>query len=75
MNTMKLKMAFKERFGQGIFEHQLEARMKEGLRLLQETNLAIKDVAGIVGYQRATSFISKFGEYFGYPPSQVEKIK
>jgi AraC-like DNA-binding protein len=75
MNTLKLKMAFKEKFGQGIFEYQLAARMNEALRLLQETDLTTKAIAGMVGYQLTTSFITKFREYFGYPPSQVVKNK
>jgi AraC-like DNA-binding protein len=75
MNTLKLKMAFKEKFGQGIFEYQLAARMNEALRLLQETDLKTKAIAGMVGYRLTTSFITKFQEYFGYPPSQVVKNK
>lgn len=75
MNEMKLKIAFKEIFGQGIFEYQLEARMKEAQRLLQETNLTTKAIAGMVGYRLTTSFITKFREYFGYPPSSVKRNK
>jgi AraC-like DNA-binding protein len=75
MNEMKLKRAFKERYGQGIFEFQLAIRMKEARRLLQETDLPIKAIASMVGYQLTSSFITKFREYFGYPPSQVIKQK
>ncbi|MBS1974238.1 MAG: helix-turn-helix transcriptional regulator [Bacteroidetes bacterium] len=73
MNEMKLKIAFKEIFGLGIFEYQLKARMQEAHRLLKETDLTTKQVAGLVGYKLTTSFITKFREYFGYPPSVVAK--
>jgi AraC-like DNA-binding protein len=75
MNTLKLKTAFKEKFGQGIFEYQLAARMNEALRLLRETDLKTKVIAGLVGYELTTSFITKFREYFGYAPSEVAKNK
>lgn len=73
MNEMKLKMVFKELFGLGIFEYHLEARMKEALRLLEETNFTTKAIASMVGYQLTTSFITKFREHFGYPPSEVNR--
>jgi AraC-like DNA-binding protein len=75
MNEMKLKMVFKEVYGSGIFEYQLDARMKEAHRLLEETDLNTKTIASMVGYQLGTSFITKFREYFGYPPSIVTRKK
>ncbi len=75
MNTMTLKMAFKQEFHKGIFEFHLDQRMKESRRLLKESNLNIKTIASMVGYDRATSFITKFSEYFGYPPSRIQKNK
>jgi AraC-like DNA-binding protein len=47
--------------------------MQEAHRLLEETNLTTKAIAARVGYDLTTSFITKFREYFGYPPSQVSK--
>jgi AraC-like DNA-binding protein len=73
MNETKLKQAFKEIFGMGIFEYQLEARMKEAHRLLIETDLSTKAIASLVGYELGTSFITKFREYFGYAPSELGK--
>ncbi|PWU01142.1 MAG: hypothetical protein C5B52_07750 [Bacteroidetes bacterium] len=75
MNEMKLKMGFKKEKGQGIFEFQLASRMKEAHRLLLETDLTTKAIAAKVGYQLTTSFITKFREFFGYPPSQVSKMR
>lgn len=73
MNTMRLKMAFKQQYGETIFSFHLGERMKEAHRLIAETDLPTKAVAGQVGYELTTSFITKFREFFGYPPSQVKK--
>lgn len=75
MNEMKLKMAFKQRYGLGIFEFQLEARMKEAHRMLEENELSTKAIASRVGYRLTTSFISKFREYFGYTPGTITRRK
>jgi AraC-like DNA-binding protein len=72
MNEMKLKTAFKEIFGKAIFEYQLAARMEEAHRLILETHLTTKAIAVKVGYRHTTSFISKFSEYFGYPPGKIQ---
>jgi AraC-like DNA-binding protein len=74
-NTMKLKKVFKAHYGKGVYSYQLEARMQEAHRLLDETSLPTKAVAAAVGYNLTTSFITKFREYFGYPPSQVRLKK
>jgi len=73
MNTMRLKLAFKQQYGETIFSFHLGERMKEAHRLIAETDLPTKAVARKVGYELTTSFITKFREFFGYPPSQVKK--
>lgn len=75
MNEMKLKIAFKENFGKGIFEYHLDARMQEAQRLLHETDLTAKAIADMLGYNSTTSFITKFREYFGYPPGNITRNK
>jgi AraC-like DNA-binding protein len=73
MNEMKLKTVFKAVYGKGIHSYQLDARMHEAHKLLELGELTTKAIAGKVGYELTTSFITKFREYFGYPPSQVSK--
>ncbi|HSZ33188.1 MAG TPA: AraC family transcriptional regulator [Puia sp.] len=73
MNEMTFKLAFKQEFGKGIFEYHLDQRMKEAHRLLKNSHLPIKKIAGMVGYELTTSFITKFIEYFGYPPSRIQR--
>lgn len=73
MNEMKLKTVFKAVYGKGIHAYQLDARMHEAHQLLEKGELTTKAIAAKVGYELTTSFITKFREYFGYPPSQVTK--
>ncbi len=72
MNVMTFKVAFKQVFGKGVFEFHLDQRMKEANRLLKNSGLPIKKIASLVGYELTTSFITKFIEYFGYPPSDIQ---
>jgi len=73
MNEMKLKTVFKAIYGKGIHSYQLDARMHVAHKLLEEGDLTTKAIAAKVGYELTTSFITKFREYFGYPPSQVSR--
>lgn len=73
MNTTKLKKAFSEKYGSGIFEFQLEYRMKEAMRLLRETNMPMKEIRIELGYKGLSSFITKFHEYHGITPGKVER--
>ncbi len=73
MSEKKLKKLFVQAFGMPIFECHLESRMKEAHRLLEEAQHNTKQIAAMVGYRLTTSFITKFREFFGYPPSGVRR--
>jgi AraC-like DNA-binding protein len=73
MNEMKLKIAFKEMVGKNILEFHIDQRMKEALRLLKFSDLSTKEIAGLVGYEFTTNFISRFRKYYGFPPSDIQK--
>jgi AraC-like DNA-binding protein len=73
MPEIKLKLAFKQVFGKGIFEFHLDQRMKEAHRLLKDSRLPTKMVAAMTGYNHTTNFISMFRKYFGYPPSRIQR--
>lgn len=73
MSEKKLKRLFVQVFGMPMFEFHLEMRMKEAHRLLEEADYNTKEIAAMVGYRLTTSFITKFREFFGYPPSGVKK--
>jgi AraC-like DNA-binding protein len=73
MNEMKLKLAFKQVNGKGIFEYHLDQRMKVALRLLKYSELSTKEIAALVGYEFTTNFISRFRKYYGFPPSKIQR--
>jgi AraC-like DNA-binding protein len=73
MSEMRLKLAFQQEIGKPISKFHMDQRMKEAHRLLKDDGLPAKMVAQMVGYSYVTNFISHFGEYFGYPPSTIQK--
>lgn len=73
LNEVRLKQVFKQEFEEGIFEHLLNARMREAHRLLAETNKPIKEIASLIGYCRTTSFITAFRKHFDYTPGSMRR--
>jgi AraC family transcriptional regulator, transcriptional activator of the genes for pyochelin and ferripyochelin receptors len=73
MNEFKLKAAFRQMFGMGIFEFRLDQRMQEALHLLETSDQPMKAIASNTGYDRLTSFITAFRRHFGYTPGSVRR--
>lgn len=46
--------------------------MKHASTLLKESNLAVKEVAQLVGYQDPLYFSKQFKKYFGKTPSHYK---
>jgi AraC-like DNA-binding protein len=70
INEFKLKTGFRELFGQGIYGYLQSERMQESARLLTETRLTIKEIAGKTGYRSVNSFIKAFRKTFGVTPGK-----
>jgi AraC-like DNA-binding protein len=73
LNEFKLKTGFKRRFGIGIFEFLLMARMEEAKRQLIETDKPIKQIAALTGYDHLTNFITAFRKHFGFTPGSLRR--
>jgi AraC-like DNA-binding protein len=71
LNRNKLHYGFKQCFGISLHEYQTERRMHTALKLLQETGLAISDVAARVGFDEPTNFTAAFKRYFAVLPSDA----
>jgi AraC-like DNA-binding protein len=71
MSESKLKRAFKEHFGNTVFEFGLECRMRHALELLRAGSVSICQVAECVGYRHQTSFTAAFRDHFGFLPSEA----
>ncbi len=71
MNKTKLQHAFQQIHGVSFYQYQLNERMNEARRLLEESDLSIKEISTIAGYKHSTHFIKKFREHFGFNPSII----
>lgn len=68
LNDYKLKQGFRQVFGITPFGYLREQRLKQAQQLLQETDMAIEQVATTVGYQSRSSFAAAFRRQFGHSP-------
>jgi len=67
LNQQKLKIGFRELFGQTILQYTLDQRMLRAVALLRQ-GLPIKVVAVRVGYSCSASFSRAFEGYCGVRP-------
>lgn len=73
-NTRRLTEAFKRCSGCTVFDFLREERLKEGRRLLADTELEIQSVANLLGYTSAANFSTAFRERFGLTPSDYRRV-
>jgi AraC-like DNA-binding protein len=60
MSEYHLKQRFLTMFGKSVPTYLLELRMNKAKQLLKETGLSIKDIALMVGYNSASTFVHAF---------------
>lgn len=73
MNPYYLSTYFKKETGQNFKDYVTEVRMKEALKLLQETDIRTYELAKAVGYKDVRSFTEKFRKTYGDSPSGYKK--
>ena len=69
INEAKLMHAFKQLFGQTIFDFTQSLRMDKAKGLLETTDLSITEIAFEVGYEYSSNFTTAFKRHFGITPS------
>ena len=74
LNADYLNRVFKRIKGTSIGHYLLERRMQLAISILQDGKIGATKVADLVGYNSYSSFMTAFKNYFGYPPSQYQKI-
>lgn len=67
-----LSRIFKEVQDISVINYLIDIRMKHASTLLKESNLAVKEVAQLVGYQDPLYFSKQFKKYFGKTPSHYK---
>lgn len=69
-----MKQNFKTVYGSTIGTYIQSYRMQKAMWLLQETDLSITEIAGLIGYQNASKFAETFRQFAGAAPSEYRKI-
>lgn len=73
INQQKLMAGFKERYTMTVYSYVKRLRMEHALRLLQQENLLIGDIARLSGYKGEGHFQQVFFETFGILPLKARK--
>lgn len=68
-----LSRIFKEVQDISIINYLIDIRMNHAATLLKESNLAVKEVAELVGYQDPLYFSKQFKKYFGETPTNYKQ--
>jgi len=68
ISQTRLKAAFKEIFGKGLYEYLHEGAMLKARSLLENTNKTIKEISHIIGYKHPNNFCAAFKKRFGKAP-------
>ena len=73
-NPQYLMRAFKAKTGMSILEYMTFARMEQARQLLKTTNLPVKEIACMVGYEDCVYFTKLFRKETGTAPSKYRKL-
>lgn len=75
MNTAYLGRLFKSSYGSSINEYINTCRIKEGMRLLRETDFPVEDIAQTVGFSNIKYFYVLFKKHAGTTPTQYRNFR
>ncbi|MBB3126675.1 two-component system response regulator YesN [Paenibacillus rhizosphaerae] len=64
---------FKKRVGRTFIQYLTDVRMTQAIRLLEETQLSLWDIAELTGFSNASYFSSKFKKVYGVSPSDYRE--
>ncbi len=73
MGVTKLKIVFREMYGQGLYHYLRTERMKKAMELIVETNKTIKEIARVTGFKHYNNFISAFTKHHCISPGKARK--
>ncbi len=71
LSEKTLQRAFRNEYKIGLYGFILKVRMEKAKEYLEDRK-PVKQVAGLVGYKRHSSFTKQFSKYFGVAPSNWE---
>jgi AraC-like DNA-binding protein len=66
---------FKEEVGLPPIQYMIKCRIEEAKRLLVHSNLSVREIASLIGYENANYFNLLFKKVTGIPPGKYRKYK
>jgi transcriptional regulator GlxA family with amidase domain len=73
LSPAHLQRLFKQETGVHISDLLVESRLRNAARLLSTTEMEIKEIAYLVGYQHHSSFVRAFQRRFHQSPKQYRR--
>lgn len=73
VNEFKLKDSFRHFFNTSIYQFYTTERLKKAHLLILQTNIPLKEIAFISGYNDYTNFYKAFKKRFTYSPSDLKR--
>jgi len=75
MNPFRFSRCFKKEIGVTLQEYLVRLRIREALRLLDNPNASITDIALMVGFNDTSYFSRTFKKYMNHSPSEFRSIQ
>ena len=75
MNPFRFSRCFKKEIGVTLQEYLVRLRIREALRLLDNPNASITDIAYTVGFNDSSYFSRTFKKYLNHSPSEFRSIQ
>lgn len=72
-NDFRLKVEFKKRFNVSIYKCYTDERLKRATYLIQKTNIPLKEIAFISGFNDYNNFSKAFKKKYNYVPSELKR--
>jgi AraC-like DNA-binding protein len=73
INRTKLQYGFRQLYGTGIYEYQLQLKMEKAKELLADSGKSVQQVGLAVGYKTKSGFTTAFRKKHGITPVQWRK--
>jgi AraC-like DNA-binding protein len=73
VNEFRLKYCFRHFFNTSIYQFYTDERLKKAQLLILKTNISLKEIAYISGYNDYTNFYKAFKKRFNYSPSELKR--
>lgn len=72
-NDFRLKAEFKKYFNVSIYKCYMDERLKRATYLIQKTNIPLKEIAFISGFNDYNNFSKAFKKKYSYVPSELQR--